>query len=146
VPSAAHGGSPISAEFTLDGVGAAFVLITTLVAAAAIMQAALLLPAERTSEEAVTERRFCLFYTLAGLFLCAMYAVLLAQNLGYLWIAMEATTLMSAPLDILPPQSSLVGGYVEVPALVQRGDCPSGCSARSSSLPRSMAQPALVSH
>jgi hydrogenase-4 component F len=27
-----------------------------------------------------------------------MYAVLLAQDLGYLWIAMEATTLMSAPL------------------------------------------------
>ena len=27
-----------------------------------------------------------------------MYGVLLAQNLGYLWIAMEMTTLMSAPL------------------------------------------------
>lgn len=72
--------------------------ITTLVAAAAMVQAALLLPAERTGDHAVPERRLCFFYTLAGLFLSAMYAVLLARNLGYLWIAMEATTLMSAPL------------------------------------------------
>jgi hydrogenase-4 component F len=35
---------------------------------------------------------------LAAFFLLSMYGVLLAQNLGYLWIAMEATTLMSAPL------------------------------------------------
>ena len=42
------GAAPVAAEFTLDGLGAAFVLITTLVAAAAITQAALLLPAERT--------------------------------------------------------------------------------------------------
>ena len=92
------GAAPVGGEFTLDGLGAAFVLITTLVSAAAIVQSALLLPAERSGEHAVSERRLCLFYTLAGLFLSAMYAVLLAQNLGYLWIAMEATTLMSAPL------------------------------------------------
>ncbi|MHB8994864.1 MAG: proton-conducting transporter transmembrane domain-containing protein [Armatimonadota bacterium] len=92
------GAAPISAEFTIDGTGAAFLLITTIVATASIVQSALLLPAERAGEHAVTDRRFCLFYTLAGLFLCAMYLVLLAQNLGYLWIAMEATTLLSAPL------------------------------------------------
>ena len=39
-----------------------------------------------------------MFYTLTALFLLSMIAVLTAQNLGYLWIAMEATTLMSAPL------------------------------------------------
>ena len=49
-------------------------------------------------EHGVSDRRLGLFYTLCGLFLLAMYAVLLARNLGYLWIAMEATTLMSAPL------------------------------------------------
>lgn len=81
----------------LDGIGAAFVLITTLVATAAICQAALLLPAERDTH-ATSDRRYCLFYTLAGAFLAAMYCVLLARNLGHLWIAMEATTLMSAPL------------------------------------------------
>ncbi|HEY3281277.1 MAG TPA: proton-conducting transporter membrane subunit, partial [Armatimonadota bacterium] len=39
-----------------------------------------------------------LFYTLTGAFIIAMYAVLVARSLGYMWIAMEATTLMSAPL------------------------------------------------
>jgi hydrogenase-4 component F len=92
------------ADFGLDGVGAVFVVLTTVVAAAAVVQAALLLPAERRpatgdgERKGVTDRRLCLFYTLTGLFLVAMYAVLLARNLGYLWIAIEATTLMSAPL------------------------------------------------
>lgn len=84
--------------FLLDGMGAAFTIITTLVAAAATVQAALLLPAERRGEFNMTDRRFCLFYTLSGLFILAMYAVPLVQHLGYLWIAVEATTLMSAPL------------------------------------------------
>ncbi len=82
----------------LDGMGAAVVLITTLVAAASLVQAAMLLPAERTRHGGASDRRLCGFYTLAGLFLAAMYCVLLARDLGSLWIAMEATTLMSAPL------------------------------------------------
>jgi hydrogenase-4 component F len=86
------------AELGLDGLGAAFVVLTTVVAAAAIFQAAFLLPAERGAEHGATDRRLGLFYTLSSLFLLAMYGVLLAHNLGYLWIAMEMTTLMSAPL------------------------------------------------
>lgn len=93
-PAALLGGP----EFGLDGLGAAFVVLTTLVAAAAIVQSAFLLPPERGGEHGVTDRRFCLFYTLAGGFLLAMYGVLAARNLGTLWIAMEATTLLSAPL------------------------------------------------
>ncbi len=89
---------PVTGNLGIDGVGAAFLIITTLVAAAALCQAAWLLPAERPCEPQITERRFCLFYTLAGLFVTAMYGVLLAHNLGYLWIAMETTTLISAPL------------------------------------------------
>lgn len=88
----------VSANLGIDGIGAAFLVITTLVAAAAFCYAAWLLPAERPDEPHITDRRFCLFYTLAGLFVMAMYGVLLAQNMGYLWIAMEATTLISAPL------------------------------------------------
>ncbi len=87
-----------SADFGLDGIGAAFLFITTLVATAALVHAALLLPAERRESPEISDRQLGLFYTLAGVFLAAMYAVLLAQNLGYLWIAMEATTLVSAPL------------------------------------------------
>ena len=86
------------ANFALDGISVAFLLITTLVATAALCQAAWLLPAEREREPQITDRSFTLFYTMVGLFILAMYCVLLAQNLGYLWIAMEATTLISAPL------------------------------------------------
>jgi hydrogenase-4 component F len=82
----------------IGGMTAAFLLITTLVSAAALVQSAVLLPAERADDPDISDRRFCSFYTLSGLFLSAMYCVLLAHNLGYMWIAMEATTLLSAPL------------------------------------------------
>lgn len=94
---ALRGGTPPT-SFGADGVGAVFVILTTIISAAAMIQAALLLPAECRDGHGVTDRQFCLFYTLSGLFILAMYGVLLAKNLGYMWIAMEATTLMSAPL------------------------------------------------
>lgn len=90
--------SAVRADFGLDGLSAAFVLIVTLVAVCAFVQAAFLLPADRVEDSGMSDRRFCTFYTLCALFLLAMYAVLLAQHLGYVWIAMEATTLLSAPL------------------------------------------------
>lgn len=88
----------LSQGFGLDGVGALFIMLTSLASAGAIFHAAFLLPAERETENKSGDRHFCLFYTFFGFFLIAMYAMLLAQNLGYLWIALEATTLMSAPL------------------------------------------------
>jgi hydrogenase-4 component F len=88
----------VTAAFGLDALGAAFLVLTTVVAAAATFQAAFLFAAEQGSPHAVTDRRLALYYTLSMLFLLAMYGVLLAHNLGYLWIAMELTTLMSAPL------------------------------------------------
>jgi len=84
-------------DFAIDGLGAAFTCITTIVVAAALIQASFLLPAGRANHP-MSDRRFCLFYTLAGLFVVAMYSAPLAQNLGYMWMALEATTLMSAPL------------------------------------------------
>jgi hydrogenase-4 component F len=81
----------------IDGIGAAFTCITTFVVGASMVQAAFLLPAERV-ERPMSDRRFGLYYTLIGLFILAMYAVPIAQNLGYMWIALETTTLMSAPL------------------------------------------------
>lgn len=89
---------PVQAGFGADGIGAVFVILTTVVSAAAMIQAAFLLPAERRSGHDMIDRQFSLFYTLCGLFILAMYGVLMARNLGYMWIAMEATTLMSAPL------------------------------------------------
>jgi hydrogenase-4 component F len=89
---------PDGQAFAVDSLGAVFVVLTTVVSAAAMAQAALLFQAGQQSDHVTTDRRLGLFYTFSGLFLLAMYGVLLAQNLGYLWIAMEATTLMSAPL------------------------------------------------
>ncbi|HEY3327599.1 MAG TPA: proton-conducting transporter membrane subunit, partial [Novimethylophilus sp.] len=88
----------MTANYGIDGISAAFLIITTLVVASALIQAAFLLPAERDHDASIPEQRLCFFYTLAGLFMLAMYGVLLAQHLGYAWIAMEATTLLSAPL------------------------------------------------
>ena len=89
---------PAASNFGADGVGAAFVILTTIVSAAAMFQAAFLLPAERRDGHEMSDRQFCLFYSWSGLFVIAMYGVLLSRNLGYMWIAMEATTLVSAPL------------------------------------------------
>ncbi len=86
------------ADFALDGVGAVFILITTVVATAAMFQASLQFPAEQDGPHKVSDRQLCSFYTLSSMFILAMYGVLAAQNLGYLWIAVETTTLMSAPL------------------------------------------------
>jgi len=88
----------VANDFGLDGMGAAFLVLTTVVAAASTLQAAFLFPAERGTGHAASDRRLGLYYTLSSLFVLAMYGVLLAHNLGYLWIALEMTTLMSAPL------------------------------------------------
>ena len=90
--------SIINRSFGIDGVAAGFILITTLVAVAALVHSALYLPADRTDAQHISDRQFCLYYTLSGMFLLAMYGVLMAQNIGYMWVAMEFTTLMSAPL------------------------------------------------
>lgn len=93
-----HGKTVACGGFLMDGIGAAFTIITTIVAAAAMVQAASLLPAERGEGHKITDKRFCFFYTLSAVFILSMYAVPLSQHIGYLWIAIEATTLMSAPL------------------------------------------------
>jgi hydrogenase-4 component F len=90
--------TPAGSGFAADGIGAAFVILTTVVVAAAMLQAAFLLPAERREGHHKDDRLFCRFYTWSGLFVLAMYGVLLARNLGYMWITLEMTTLMSAPL------------------------------------------------
>jgi hydrogenase-4 component F len=98
LPSLRGNISAAESGFGADGIGAAFAILTTIVSAAAIIQAAFLLPAERRDGHDISDNRFCLFYAWSGLFIIAMYGVLMARNLGYMWIAMEMTTLTSAPL------------------------------------------------
>src|SRR5512133_1531154 len=62
--------------FGIDGIGAAFTCITTLVVSASMVQAAFLLPAER-EDRPMSDRRFGLYYTLIGFFILAMYAFLI---------------------------------------------------------------------
>ena len=58
-------------------------------------------------------RVFC-----ANLFvvLAMMTLVALSHHLGLMWVAMEATTLVTAPAALLQPQRPLAGGDLEVPA------------------------------
>lgn len=84
--------------FRMDAVGALFVLITTLVVAASLTHAAVFFEREASRGHAPTLRQVRQFYASAALFVVAMYGVVLSDNLGFLWISMEATTLLSAPL------------------------------------------------
>jgi hydrogenase-4 component F len=53
------------------------------------------------AEGAVTERRFREFYVLTPLFAAGMFLVVLANNLGVMWFAVEATALSSVLLVAL---------------------------------------------
>ncbi|MDR3710229.1 MAG: proton-conducting transporter membrane subunit [Capsulimonadaceae bacterium] len=90
--------APIERGFGTDSHGALFVLLTTLVVTAAFVHAVSFFDREAQSEHPPVSRQIGQFYFFAPLFLIAMYAVVLADNLGYMWIGMEATTLLSAPL------------------------------------------------
>lgn len=92
------GHSLVAGNFMMDGVGAVFTIITTLAALAAMVQAALQLPVERQAGHVISDRAYCGFFSLSALFLLSMYAVPLSQHIGVMWMAIEATTLMSAPL------------------------------------------------
>jgi hydrogenase-4 component F len=86
------------AGFQMDRVAALFIILTTVVAAASLTHAVLFFDAEQDSAHPPAPRQIRQFYVFAPLFLVAMYAVVSADNLGYLWIGIEAATLLSAPL------------------------------------------------
>jgi hydrogenase-4 component F len=84
--------------FNGDTTGAFFVLVTTLVALASLTHACGFFGREAQAGRAPSSRSIGQFYFFAALFVLAMYVVVLADNLGYMWIGMEATTLLSASL------------------------------------------------
>lgn len=87
-----------SGGFRLDGLASTFVLLNTLVVAASLAHAIGFFAREAESEHCPSMRALREFYVFATLFLLSMYAVVTADNLGFLWIAVEGTTLLSAPL------------------------------------------------
>ena len=93
-----HQTAPVVHGFRLDNTAALFAMLTTLIVAAALTHAVGFFLRETASEHAPSNRDLRMFYLFAALFYLSMVAVVAADNLGYLWISVEATTLLSAPL------------------------------------------------
>jgi hydrogenase-4 component F len=84
--------------FRPDGTAAFFILVTTLVACAALTHCIGFFERDAAGAHPPSRRQISQFYFFTPLFVLAMYAVVAADNLGYVWIGVEATTLFSAPL------------------------------------------------
>jgi hydrogenase-4 component F len=84
-------------DLTVDRLGAYFVVLTILVGACAITHADVYFAAE-LQHSAVEPGHITMFYFAATAFLISMCTVFLCNNLGMLWMGIEATTLCSAPL------------------------------------------------
>jgi hydrogenase-4 component F len=84
--------------FSVDTTSGFFVLLTTVVCAISWTQAVSFFTNELESDHAPDGHQISQFYACSALFLIAMYVVVSADNLGFMWIGMEATTLVSAPL------------------------------------------------
>jgi len=87
------------ASFQLDGISVWFILTNSLVFAGAMTTAALLL--KDPAEIHLTERSGRALFGLSALFIVASNAVVCAADLGTLWVAMEASTLITAPIILL---------------------------------------------
>jgi len=83
----------------MDGIAAWFILINSLVYAGAMTTAALLF--QNPEDVHLTERTGRALFGLSSLFLIAANAVMCAADLGALWVAMEASTLVTAPIILL---------------------------------------------
>jgi hydrogenase-4 component F len=89
---------PLTHSFYLTKFDAAFVLLTAGVAACAFIHGSVFFERELFNPKPPNGRNIRLNHSCAMLFVMAMYGVFLSKNLGYLWIAVESTTLLSAPL------------------------------------------------
>lgn len=83
---------------SLDGPAALFILLTSLVSATTLSHARLFFRREQELNRELDDGNLITYYLFSLLFHISMVAVFLCDNLGYLWISIEATTLMSAAL------------------------------------------------
>ncbi len=88
----------ISSDFSIEHTGALFAMLTQVVVACAGTHAIVFFKHEPGSTRDDGLKQVRLFYVFTSLFLLAMTSVFFCNNLGFLWIAVEATTLCSAPL------------------------------------------------
>lgn len=85
-------------NFRPDRTGLIFLLIITVVVTAAVSHAVTYFEWEGKNSHSPAIQSIRRFYIVMPLFLLAMYAVCLSDHLGYLWISLEATTILSTPL------------------------------------------------
>lgn len=85
--------------FRFDSMAAWIVCVNTLVYAASILSASMLF--DRPELLHLKPKAARAFFALSSLFLIAANAVVCAADLGAMWVAMEATTLVTAPLILL---------------------------------------------
>jgi hydrogenase-4 component F len=85
-------------DLAIDKMGSYFILLTTFVVSCCVTHADYYFSAAEAHGEAYDAKQLKLFYGSINLFLLAMTSVFVCDNLGYLWMAIEATTLSSAPL------------------------------------------------
>lgn len=88
----------ICSGLQLDSMASAFLLLTTVVVAASLLHAWPFFLAELNTAAAPSLEHIRQFYILSSLFLLSMMSVYCCDNLGFLWISVEATTLLSAGL------------------------------------------------
>lgn len=88
----------LSSDFILSRIGALFILLTSFVVACSLTHANAFFEREQANSTESHTGREKMFYLSASLFLLSMTFVFLCDNLGFLWISIEGTTLSSATL------------------------------------------------
>jgi hydrogenase-4 component F len=86
-----------AAGLLVDKLGAHFMLLTSFVVACCTTHADYFFTVHEKTEP-IPPHHLRIFYACVNIFLMAMTMVFVCDSLGYLWIAIEATTLSSAPL------------------------------------------------
>lgn len=86
-------------DFAVDRIGACFLMLTNFVAACSLSHAPTFFHNESVyAGKTIPVQHERLFYASALMFVLAMNFVFVADNLGLLWVSIEATTLFSAGL------------------------------------------------
>ncbi|HEY9714280.1 MAG TPA: proton-conducting transporter membrane subunit, partial [Chroococcales cyanobacterium] len=92
----------LNADFRIDQISAVLIVLSNFVVAAACTHASTLYGQDKL----VTEAR--MFFGFTSIFLIAMNTVFACDNLGYMWVSIEASTLFSAPLVYLDRSKNAV--------------------------------------
>lgn len=87
-----------TADFSLDRIACAFLLLTNFVSACALSYSPTFFVNEISTGKQISPQHERIFYASALLFVLAMNFVFISDNLGFLWVSIEATTLFSAGL------------------------------------------------